>query len=140
LANVRNESRPLSPHLSIWKWGPGMTVSIIHRATGTGMATLGTILFVWWLIATATGPAAYAGFLDIFTKSSGALNIPGWILGVGLSWAFFQHMASGVRHLFLDQGANFELKGNKRSAAITFIFSVLATIGFWVWILEKSNG
>ncbi len=117
-----------------------MTVSIIHRATGTGMATLGTILLVWWLIATATGPAAYAGFLDIFTTSSGALNILGWILGVGLSWAFFQHMASGVRHLFLDQGANFELTGNKRTAVATFIFSVLATVGFWVWILEKSNG
>lgn len=140
MADVRNPSRPLSPHLSIWKWGPGMTVSIVHRATGTGMATLGTVLFVWWLVATATGPAAYAGFLDVFTLSSGKLNILGWIIGVGLSWAFFQHMASGVRHLFLDQGANFELKANKRTAVTTFIFSVVATVAFWVWILEKSNG
>lgn len=140
MANVRNEARPLSPHLSIWKWGPGMTVSIVHRATGTGMATLGTILFVWWLVATASGPAAYDAFLDIFTVQSGALNILGWIVGVGLSWAFFQHMASGVRHLFLDQGANFELHANKRTAVSTFIFSVLATVAFWVWIVEKSNG
>ena len=140
MANVRNEARPLSPHLSIWKWGPGMTVSIVHRATGTGMATLGTILFVWWLVAAASGPAAYAGFLDVFTLSSGKLNILGWIIGVGMTWAFFQHMASGVRHLFLDQGANFELHANKRTAVATFIVSVIATIGFWVWILEKSNG
>lgn len=140
MANVRNEARPLSPHLSIWKWGPGMTVSIVHRATGTGMATLGTILFVWWLVATATGPAAYSGFLDIFTYNSGKLNAAGWVIGVGLTWAFFQHMASGVRHLFLDQGANFELKGNKTSAMLTFMFSVAATAAFWVWILEKSNG
>jgi len=117
-----------------------MTVSIIHRATGTGLATLGTILLVWWLTALASGPAAYAAFVDLFTVQSGALNVAGWILGVGLTWAFFQHMASGVRHLFLDQGANFELKANKRTAVVTFIVSVIATAAFWVWILEKSNG
>jgi len=140
LANARNESRPLSPHLSIWRWGPGMTVSIIHRATGTGMATVGTVLLVWWLAALASGPAAYAAFLDLFTLQSGELNIAGWIVGVGLTLAFFQHMASGVRHLFLDQGANFELKGNKTTAVLTFVFALVATAAFWIFILEKNNG
>lgn len=140
MADVRNPSRPLSPHLLAVKWGPGMIVSIIHRATGSGMATLGTILFVWWLVALSSGPAAYSAFVDVFTVSSGALNIAGWIVGVGLSWAFFQHMASGVRHLFLDQGANFELKGNKATALATFAVSVIATAAFWFVILEKSNG
>jgi succinate dehydrogenase / fumarate reductase, cytochrome b subunit len=140
LANVRNPARPLSPHLSIWKPGPGMAASIIHRITGSGMATVGTVLFVWWLSALASGPAAYAGFVDLFTVKSGALNIAGWIVGVGLTLSFFQHMASGVRHLFLDAGANFELRGNKRSAVATFLFSIVATAGFWVYLLEKSNG
>lgn len=117
-----------------------MTVSIVHRATGSGMATVGTILFVWWLSALASGPAAYADFVDLFTLKSGALNIAGWILGVGLTLSFFQHMASGVRHLFLDAGANFELRGNKRSALATFVFSVIATAAFWIYLLEKSNG
>ena len=27
-------NRPLSPHLQIWKWGPHMLVSILHRITG----------------------------------------------------------------------------------------------------------
>ncbi|WP_438821293.1 succinate dehydrogenase, cytochrome b556 subunit, partial [Bacillus thuringiensis] len=26
--------RPLSPHLTIRRWGPHMVVSILHRATG----------------------------------------------------------------------------------------------------------
>lgn len=117
-----------------------MTVSIVHRATGSGMATVGTILFVWWLSALASGPAVYAEFLDLFTLKSGALNIAGWIVGVGLTLSFFQHMASGVRHLFLDAGANFELRGNKRTALTTFLFSVVATAGFWIYLLEKSNG
>lgn len=140
MANARNSARPLSPHLSIWKWGPHMTVSIVHRVTGSGMATVGTFLFVWWLGAMASGPAAYAAFTDLFTLQSGKLNIVGYILGIGLSLSFFQHMASGVRHLFMDAGAAFELGVNKRSALATFVVSVVATVAFWAVILEKSNG
>jgi succinate dehydrogenase / fumarate reductase cytochrome b subunit len=117
-----------------------MAVSIVHRATGTGMATVGTFLFVWWLSAMASGPAAYAAFVDLFTLSSGKLNIAGYIFGIGLSLSFFQHMASGVRHLFLDAGAAFELGVNKRSAIATFIVAVILTAGFWAFLLEKSNG
>jgi succinate dehydrogenase / fumarate reductase cytochrome b subunit len=117
-----------------------MAVSIIHRATGSGMATVGTILLVWWLAAMASGPAAYAAFLDLFTVKSGALNVVGYVVGIGLTLCFFQHMASGVRHLFLDAGANFELRANKRTALTTFVFAVVATAGFWVFLLEKSNG
>lgn len=140
MANVRNSARPLSPHLSIWKWGPSMAVSIIHRATGSGMATVGTILFVWWLTALASGAAAYAAFVDLFTLSSGKLNIVGYVFGIGLTLSFFQHMASGVRHLFLDAGANFELKANKRTALATFVVAIVATAAFWAFLLEKSNG
>ena len=117
-----------------------MAVSIIHRATGSGMATVGTILLVWWLAAMASGPAAYGAFLDLFTVSSGALNVVGYVVGIGLTLCFFQHMASGVRHLFLDAGANFELRANKRTALATFLFAVVATAGFWAFLLEKSNG
>lgn len=140
MANPRNEARPLSPHLGIWKWGPGMTVSIVHRATGTGMALVGASLLVWWLVGLASGEAIYAGFVDTFTYQSGKLNALGWLFGVGLSLAFFQHMASGVRHLFLDVGTNFELKGNKTSAIVTFIVALTATVAFWLVILEKLNG
>ncbi len=141
MANVRNEARPTSPHLSIWKWGPAMAVSITHRVTGSGMATVGTILFVWWLAPLASGPAAYAAFLDLFTVKSGALNIAGYVFGIGLTLSFFQHMSSGIRHLFLDQGANFELKANKTTALLTYVAAILLTIAFWGFIIwGKTNG
>ncbi|QIG81494.1 succinate dehydrogenase, cytochrome b556 subunit [Sphingosinithalassobacter tenebrarum] len=140
MANVSKSARPLSPHLSIWKWGPHMAVSIVHRATGSGLATVGTILFVWWLAAAAGGPDSYAAFVNVFTLESGGLNVLGWILGLGLTLSVFQHMMSGVRHLFLDQGANFELKGNRTTALLTFFCSLVLTLAFWFFMLEKFNG
>lgn len=128
-------TRPTSPHLTAWRWGPNMVVSILHRATGDAMATVGTLLFVWWLAALAAGDGYYAQFVDIFTTSSGSLNILGYIIGIGMSWAFFQHMANGVRHLVLDTGAGYELKINKAGAVATIVISVVLTVAFWLWLL-----
>lgn len=135
LATASNPTRPRAPHLQVYKWGPHMLVSILHRATGSGMATVGTVLFVWWLAAAAAGEESYAAFRDLFTRGDGALNVVGWVLAVGLSWAFFQHLANGVRHLFMDLGANFELKSNRASAIATLVFSVLMTVAFWGYIV-----
>lgn len=140
MANVRNEERPLSPHLSAYKWGPHMTVSIIHRTTGTAMAVVGSLIFVWWLASLASGESLYASFLDVFTVKSGALSWLGYLFGVGFTLVLFQHMASGVRHLFMDEGANFALGANKNTALITFLFALTATVAFWLVILEKLNG
>lgn len=128
-------ARPRSPHLTVWKWGPHMLVSILHRATGDGMATVGTILFVWWLAALAGGSASYAQFVDVFTLQSGALNAIGYVFGIGLTFAFFQHMASGIRHLLLDTGAGYELKTNRIWAQSTIIASVVLTIAYWTYLL-----
>ncbi len=111
-----------------------MTVSILHRATGAGMALVGVPLLTWWLSAIAAGPAAYARFADVFTLASGRLNVVGWVVGVGLSLSLFQHLASGVRHLVLDTGAGYELRRNKQGAMATMIASVLLTIIFWLWM------
>jgi succinate dehydrogenase / fumarate reductase cytochrome b subunit len=134
-----NRTRPLSPHLTIWKWGPHMAVSILHRVTGSGLATVGAMLLVWWLVALATGPEAYAGFLDTFTYQSGELNALGWLVGIGLTLTVFQHMGSGIRHLVMDTGANFELKSNKRSAQLTWGFAIMMTLIFWVVLLVGRN-
>lgn len=127
-------NRPLSPHLSIWKWGPHMTVSIAHRVTGSGMATVGSLLLVAWLASAAAGEEAYGVFRGLFTTADGGLNVVGYVLGIGLTFSFFQHMASGVRHLVLDTGAGYELKRNKMGAQATFAFSILATLAFWAFL------
>jgi succinate dehydrogenase / fumarate reductase cytochrome b subunit len=109
-----------------------MLVSILHRASGVGMAMVGVPLLTWWLAATAAGGEAYATFRDVFTGDEGSLNIVGWIVGVGLSLAFFEHMATGVRHLVLDTGAGYELKRNKLGALACMVVAVVLTALFWL--------
>ena len=65
------KTRPLSPHLSIWRWGPHMAVSILHRVTGGGLSIVGLAVLTWWLAAAAGGPASYATFTKVITSPIG---------------------------------------------------------------------
>jgi succinate dehydrogenase / fumarate reductase, cytochrome b subunit len=134
-------TRPLSPHLTIWKWGPHMAVSIAHRVMGVGLATVGVAMFVWWLAALASGPEAYANFLYWVVERTDKTwltflaNLAGKIVAIGLSFAFFVHMGNGIRHFFMDMGANFELKGNRASALAVFAAAGLLTAAMWAYIM-----
>ena len=121
--------RPLSPHLSIWKWQVHMAVSILHRATGNAMAFGAVVLFLWWLVAAATGPSAYAFFYSVATGWFGVL------VGIGLTWTLYQHMMSGIRHLVMDTGSALELHDSKVFATATYIVSLGATAVTWAVIL-----
>lgn len=125
----RNPQRPLSPHLTIWKWGPHMAVSILHRVTGGGLALVGTGLFTWWLLAAAGGAESYATF------SAWATWKWSLILWVPLSWGLFQHLLSGMRHFVMDTGAGYALDTN-RSWSWAVIGGALAlTAALWAWII-----
>ncbi|WP_066514507.1 succinate dehydrogenase, cytochrome b556 subunit [Sphingobium cloacae] len=125
---ARSTSRPLSPHLTIWKWGPHMAISILHRITGNGLAIVGALGLVWWLMAAATGPEAYATFVKCATSPIGI------IVMVGLTWAFFQHLFSGLRHFVLDMGAGYELRTNKTWSVVAMIASIVVTALVWAYI------
>lgn len=111
-----------------------MLVSILHRATGDGLAIVGAILFVWWLAALASGKESYDWFVSWF--SGGYWSILGYVIGVGLTWSLFQHMMSGIRHFFLDVGAGYELKGNRLGALLTLAASATLTGLFWFVLLK----
>ncbi|MDT8280032.1 MAG: succinate dehydrogenase, cytochrome b556 subunit [Erythrobacter sp.] len=123
--------RPLSPHLQVWRWGPHMLVSILHRATGDGMALVGLAVLVWWLGALASGPAAYASFQGIMGSPLGMVVL------VGLSWAFFTHMMSGLRHFVMDIGAGYELKTNRMWSIAAPVIAIILTAGFWALMLLR---
>ena len=117
--------RPLSPHLTIWRWGPHMTVSILHRITGVGLTVVGLAVLAWWLAAIAGGAESYVRFTDLATSPVGLVVL------VGLTWAFYQHLLSGLRHLVMDSGAGFELSTNKTMAILTIIGSIVLTALTW---------
>jgi succinate dehydrogenase / fumarate reductase, cytochrome b subunit len=140
-------ARPLSPHLTIWKWGPHMLVSILHRVTGSALALAGTTVFVWWLAALAGGPESYAVFRNwVVQRADSNAVLPGianglsLVAAIGLSWAFFQHLANGIRHLFMDMGAGYELKRTRATSMATIAFSVFATLALWVYIFAVKGG
>src|SRR5580704_9807784 len=58
MTDTATRTRPLSPHLQVYRWPITMAMSIAHRVTG-GALYVGTLLLVWLLIAAASGEGAY---------------------------------------------------------------------------------
>jgi succinate dehydrogenase / fumarate reductase cytochrome b subunit len=84
---------------------------------------------IWWLAAAASGRAAY----DYFMSWAGSPL--GYVVMIGLSWAFFEHMLSGLRHFVLDIGAGYELSTNKTWALVIPVIALVLTAALWLWIL-----
>ena len=110
-----------------------MAASIFHRASGIALTIGGLAVLTWWLWALANGADAYAAF------TSAAKHPLGIVVLVGLTWSFFQHLLTGVRHLIMDTGAIFELQVNKTSAVLTFIGAVVLTALVWAYFLRVAK-
>lgn len=122
MSNSRFE-RPLSPFM-MYRWQYTNTLSILHRITGCALS-VGLLLFVYWLVAAATGPDAYAAAQAVFEH--GAVRV----LLVGFSFAFFYHLLNGVRHLVWDAGYGFEKPKARASGWLVFLGSLVLTAFFW---------
>jgi len=123
---MNNHDRPLSPHLSIYRWPITMALSILHRATGVAMS-LGFVVLVAWLFDTASGWQTYEVFLKYMDTLVGRLLLIGW------SFAFFFHLSNGTRHLVWDTGRGLEIEQATRSAWFVIVTSIVLTAAFW-WV------
>jgi succinate dehydrogenase / fumarate reductase cytochrome b subunit len=124
---MSKSDRPLSPHLSIYRWPITMTLSILHRATGVAMS-LGFVVLVVWLFDAASGEGSYAIFVEAMGSTIGGLMLIGW------SFAFFFHLSNGVRHLFWDTGRGFEMQQANASAWFVLVAATVLTAGFWMML------
>tara|TARA_R110002096_G_scaffold152214_6_gene315217 strand:- start:596 stop:982 length:387 start_codon:yes stop_codon:yes gene_type:complete len=119
-------SRPLSPHLQIYRPQLTSTLSITHRATGI-VLSLGAVVLTYWLLALAGGETSYAAARGLLGSLPGLLALAAW------AFSFYYHLCNGVRHLFWDIGVGFELKSVYASGYTVIGVSVvltLATIGY----------
>src|ERR1700751_173739 len=100
MANAKtpsNLTRPLSPHLQIYRPMLTMLMSIVHRITGAALY-VGTLLLAWWLLAAAFRAKTYA------TLQAVPSSFIGRVVLLGYPWALVHHMLGGVRHLIWDSG------------------------------------
>lgn len=124
---MNTSGRPLSPHLTIYRWPITMVLSIIHRITGVALS-VGLVALVAWLAVIAYDFIPYDPVLA-FMRS-----LPGRVVLFGFSFAFFFHLSNGIRHLIWDTGRLFEKRQVDMSAWFVLLASVSMTLFYWlVW-------
>jgi succinate dehydrogenase / fumarate reductase cytochrome b subunit len=127
---MASDQQPLSPHLGIYRWQLTMTLSILHRITGVGLA-VGAVLLVSWFGSAADGVAAFAKF-------QGFLGSPvGLIMLFGCSVALFYHLCNGIRHLWWDTGRGLELKSVYASGYAVLVATAALTVIAWAVGLSR---
>jgi len=106
-----------------------MVMSIFHRVTGAALY-FGTIILVFWLLATATGRGNYEMFMSLLKHPVGLAVMAGY------TWALMHHAIGGIRHLVWDTGKGFSLGAVNTMSWLTILCSLAATAGIWAYILN----
>jgi succinate dehydrogenase / fumarate reductase cytochrome b subunit len=122
---------PLSPHLQVYKPQLTSVLSIMHRMAGVFLS-LASLVGVYWLVALARGPEAYAAAAD--RLGSGLVRL----LLMAISFSFFYHLCNGIRHLFWDAGYGFEIRQVYASGWTVVVLSLGLTVALWAFVFAGS--
>jgi succinate dehydrogenase cytochrome b subunit len=125
-------ARPLSPHLSVYRWQIQMVTSIVHRGTGIFLS-IGLLLVAWALIALASGPEAFANVTAFCASWLGMLLL------LGFTWSLAFHLLNGIRHLWQDLGIGYDPIIFVRAAWVVTIGSFVVTALVWAGVLMRSG-
>jgi len=125
---AKRGERPLSPHLQVYRLPLNAVLSILHRITGVAMAA-SAVLVVWWLLAAATSPTAFAWIDGLMTSWLGDLVLT---LSLGALWF---HFANGIRHLIWDTGSWFGQRRVRQSAIGAIAVAVVMTL-VTIWLAQ----
>jgi succinate dehydrogenase / fumarate reductase cytochrome b subunit len=118
-------SRPLSPHLQVYRWPISMAVSILHRTTGVALG-VGTLLLTWWLVAAAGSDDAFERAQWFIGSAFGLLLLFAW------SAALIFHLLSGIRHLVWDAGFGFDSPTYDTTGWGVVIATGVCTVLLWI--------
>ena len=114
-------SRPLSPHLQVYRIQMTAVSSILTRITGHALVA-GVVLGVWWLLAAATSDAYFAVADRVATSWFGDLVFTGSL------WAVWYHYLAGLRHLVFDAGRGLDVPTAEKLGWASVIGSVVLTV------------
>ena len=121
MPDVNRGNRPLSPHLTIYRPQLTSMTSILTRITGNAML-ISALLIVWWFLAAATSPEAYAVANGFLTSWFGDLVMTFSVLGL------WYHTLAGLRHLIWDNGIGLDIPTAEKMGWAVIIGSVVLTI------------
>jgi len=129
----RAHERPLSPHLSIYRWQVTMLASITHRATGLALM-VGALALAWWLVSVSNGPEGYESFMSL-------ANTPiGWLVLFGFTWSLAFHMLNGIRHLAWDLGYGFNKVTATQTGSLVYVLSMVIAVGLFAFVWTGHGG
>lgn len=125
---MTTRTRPLSPHVQIYRMPFTAILSISHRITGVALA-VGSLALAYWLASAAAGPAAYAQAQGLLGSWLGKLVLFGWTI------ALYYHLCNGIRHLYWDKGKGFEKAEADKSGRLAVIVAAALTVVTWIFAL-----
>lgn len=123
--------RPLSPHVSIYRWQISNTLSILNRITGMALY-IGAPLLVLWLWSAAYAPEFYGTLHGFLASLIGQALLLGWLA------AFNYHLVCGIRHLVWDTGHGLKVPSVNKSGILSVIATLVLTA--FVWGVAISSG
>ncbi len=124
-----SKTRPLSPHLQIYKLPLPALMSITHRLTGVVLSS-GTVLLAFWLVMLSAGEQAFATAQMILSHPLAMLVLAGY------SAALFYHGCNGVRHLFWDMGKGLTIEAVYRSGKLAIAIAIALCAAFWLLLFS----
>jgi len=126
-------SRPLSPHLQVYRPQITSFLSIIHRLTGVAL-TAGALLFSYWIISTSYGESAFN------TAQSLLGSWFGQFVMFGFTFAIFYHLCNGIRHMAWDAGRGYDMPTLRKSGWFVVIISLSLTALTWIAAYTQTGG
>jgi succinate dehydrogenase / fumarate reductase, cytochrome b subunit len=122
--------RPLSPHLSVYKFKYTFLSSFTNRAAGCALSAA-LLVLMYWLMALANGAEAY-------DRAMGVLSHPVFkLIFAGFIFCFVYHFVAGVRHLVWDTGRGLEKRQSQTSAWLVGVVSLVLTLALIGWGLHR---
>ena len=114
------KTRPLSPHLQVYRLPLTALLSISHRITGVLLA-MGLLLLAGWLLAASVNPEGFALIQSALGSLPGQVVLWGWI------YALVFHACHGIRHIVWDLGHGLDRNRLMRHNLVELMASVVLT-------------
>ncbi|GJL82035.1 MAG: succinate dehydrogenase cytochrome b556 subunit [marine bacterium B5-7] len=114
-------TRPISPHLQVYKPQITSVMSILHRLSGIANVA-GLVLLSLLFIAAPYGEVYFMRVSNILTSWPGLVVLS--LFALSLSY----HLCNGIRHLIWDTGRGLTMDSVRKSAVVVLISAVILTL------------